>query len=364
MPEQGEALATGWDLGGAHLKVAQGAADGRLEAAFQLPCTLWRGLDHLTRAIAEAQSRLAPTRRHGVTMTGELVDLFASRADGVEALAQAIRAALPDADLRLYAGPEGFVPTGEAGRHVHDIASANWHASARFVAGRCAAGLFLDVGSTTTDVVPFAEGQVAVTGFTDSERMVAEELVYTGVTRTPVMAIAEAVPFAGARQKLMAEYFATAADIHRLTGALPEDADQHETADGRGKTAADSARRLARMLGRDFMPDDLPAWRQLAAHLAERQLQAVFAAAERVLSRRNVPDAAPVVGAGVGRFLCEALAARLGRPYVDFASLVAGAPERREWAARCAPAAAVAVLAAADGAASARTAAQTARTRA
>mgnify|MGYP001231033271 CR=1 FL=1 len=55
MPERGEALATGWDLGGAHLKVAQGAADGSLEAAFQLPCTLWRGLDHLTRAIGEVK---------------------------------------------------------------------------------------------------------------------------------------------------------------------------------------------------------------------------------------------------------------------------------------------------------------------
>lgn len=364
MPERSEALATGWDLGGAHLKVAQGTADGHFEAALQLPCALWRGLDHLTRAIAAAQGRLAPTHRHGVTMTGELVDLFASRAEGVEVLAQAIRDALPGAELRLYAGPRGFVPAEEAGRHVHDIASANWHASARFVAGRCAAGLFLDVGSTTTDVVPFAEGRVAASGFTDSERMIAEELVYTGVTRTPIMAIAEAVPFAGVRQRLMAEHFATAADVHRLTGALPEDADQYETADGRGKTAEDSARRLARMLGRDFVPEDLPAWRQLAAHLAERQLQAVLAAAERVLSRRDVPDEAPVVGAGVGRFLCATLAARLGRPYVDFASLVAGAPERREAAARCAPAAAVAVLAAMDGAAPAQTAVQTARTRA
>ena len=51
-------LATGWDLGGAHLKVAQSDAAGGLQLALQIPCTLWRGLDHLTRAIGEAQGQL------------------------------------------------------------------------------------------------------------------------------------------------------------------------------------------------------------------------------------------------------------------------------------------------------------------
>lgn len=341
-------LATGWDLGGAHLKAAQSDAAGHMQRALQLPCTLWRGLDHLTQAIDQARSALAPTRRHGITMTGELVDLFASRAEGVERLTTAMREAFPDAELLLYAGDAGFVGPGDAAGCARDIASANWHASGRFVAGRCSAGLFVDIGSTTTDIVPFADGRVGAVGFTDSERMIAEELVYTGVTRTPVMAFAGAVPFAGQRQPMMAEYFANAADIHRLTGLLPEDADQHDTADGRPKTMADSARRLARMLGRDFLPADLPAWKRLARHLSERQLQMIHSAAERAVSRGLIADGAPVVGAGVGRFLAEALARRLERPYIDFATLLSGPTETRDWAARCAPAAAVAVLTAAQ----------------
>ena len=87
-------------------------------------------------------------------------------------------------------------------------------------------------------------------------------------------------------------------------------------------------------------------WRRLARHLAERQLQTLHAAIDRVLSRGALGDDAPVVGAGVGRFLVRPLAERLRRPYVDFASLVEGEPATREWAARCAPAAAVAILAA------------------
>jgi probable H4MPT-linked C1 transfer pathway protein len=337
---------TGWDLGGAHLKAAQVGHGGRLIAALQVPCRLWLGMDELTRSLDAARRQLRRSRRHGVTMTGELADLFADRAEGVARLGQAMAERLAGAELRVYAGRQGFVAS--PGEHWQAVASANWHASARFVAARRPQALFVDIGSTTTDIVPLRNGEVDAVGYTDDERLASEELVYTGATRTPVMAVADSVPFGGQRQRLMAEYFATTADVHRLTGELPEDADQLPTADGRGKSAEESARRLARMLGRDLQSADLADWRRLAAHLAEQQLQTLRDAVDRVLSRGGLGDEAPIVGAGVGRFLLRPLAERLRRPYVDFASLVEGDPATREWAARCAPAAAVAILAA-DG---------------
>jgi (4-(4-[2-(gamma-L-glutamylamino)ethyl]phenoxymethyl)furan-2-yl)methanamine synthase len=341
-----EDLVTGWDLGGAHLKAAQVERGGRLVTALQVPCRLWLGMDELTHSLGEARRQLRRSRRHGVTMTGELADLFADRAEGVARLSQAMAETLAGDDLRVYAGQLGFVAS--PGEHWQAVASANWHASARFVATRCPQALFIDIGSTTADIVPLRDGRVEAVGYTDDERLGSEELVYTGATRTPVMAVADSVPFGGRRQRLMAEHFATMADVHRLTGELPDDADQLPTADGRGKTAEESGRRLARMLGRDLQSAELADWRRLAAHLAERQRQTLHAAIDRVLSRGALGDEAPVVGAGVGRFLLRPLAGRLRRPYVDFASLVEGEPATREWAARCAPAAAVAILAA-DG---------------
>jgi (4-(4-[2-(gamma-L-glutamylamino)ethyl]phenoxymethyl)furan-2-yl)methanamine synthase len=339
-----EPVATGWDLGGAHLKVAQMNKAGRLVTAIQVPCSLWRGLDHLASALAEVGPRLAPSRRHGVTMTGELVDLFADRAEGVRQLIDAMVARHAGAEVGFYAGEAGFLP-GPAGKdRPREIASANWHATAHFVAERCGSGLLIDIGSTTADIVPFAAGRVKAVGYSDEERLVAEELVYTGATRTPVMALADSVPFAGERQRLMAEYFSTTADVHRLTGELPEDADQHPTADGRGRGAEDSARRLARMLGRDLASAGMADWRRLARHLAERQRRLLQDAVDRVLSRGPIGEGDPLVGAGVGRFLLPGLAAKLGRPYRDFADLVTGEPGLREWAARAAPAAAVAAL--------------------
>jgi probable H4MPT-linked C1 transfer pathway protein len=339
-----EGIVTGWDLGGAHVKVAQMDSAGRLQRVIQAPCTLWLGMEHLEAALARLDGALLASDLHGVTMTGELVDLFPDRSQGVDRLIEAMLAHYPGRTLCFYAGERGFLAPAAARGAALRIASANWHATGRYLALRSEAGLLVDIGSTTTDILPVAGGAVRSEGFSDAERLILEELVYTGVTRTPVMALAATVPFAGRRQRLMAEHFANAADVHRLTGELPEDADQHATADGRGKSAAESAARLARMLGRDPSDAGMDDWRRLARHLAERQRGLLREAIDRVLSRGLLPEAAPLIGAGVGRFLLPEIARRLERPYRDFADLMAGAPDLREWAARAAPAAAIAGL--------------------
>jgi len=107
----------------------------------------------------------------------------------------------------------------------------------------------------------------------------------------------------------------------------------------------DSARRLARMIGRDLESAPLSAWRQCARHLAEVQLRKIRQACERVLSRGEVPERSPLVGAGVGRFLVKKLAVQLGRRYRDFDGLVDASRDVASWTSSCAPAVAVAVLA-------------------
>jgi uncharacterized hydantoinase/oxoprolinase family protein len=147
-------------------------------------------------------------------------------------------------------------------------------------------------------------------------------------------------------QRIAAERFATMADVWRLTGDLPDDADLHPSADQRGKTVPESAARLARMLGRDAMEAELREWTALARYFADCQLAEIEHAARALAERDILPSSAPVIGAGCGRFAARALAERLGRPYLDFAEIVDAAPEAREMAARCAPAVAVALLAA------------------
>jgi probable H4MPT-linked C1 transfer pathway protein len=333
----------GLDIGGAHLKLAR-VRNRRVVDVRQLPCPMWQGLDKLTAALDRGFADSPWPERIAVTMTGELTDLFVDRAAGVHAILDCLIAARPHSETAVYAVDGGFVPPSEAKSRPERVASANWHATAKIAAAHCGDGLLVDIGSTTTDLIPLSTGRVAACGLDDAARMTHDELVYTGVVRTPVMAVARHVSFAGARLGVMAEHFATMADVYRLTGQLPPHADQHPSADGRGKSIEESRTRLARMVGCDAgMASDL-AWSALAEQLAGRQLAALEAACHRVLSAFiPLPDA-PLVGAGVGRFLGAELARRMRRPYRSVAALIPADPAVAELAADCAPAAAVALL--------------------
>lgn len=334
----------GWDVGGAHLKAAFLDADNAVQDIIQLPCPLWRGLVHLEQEIQQVITRFGSVApMHAITMTGELVDLFPNRKEGVRLLVSTVTQHLPVSPLWVYGGRRGFLQPQDAIRLADDVASANWMASAQYVASRVEQGLFIDIGSTTTDIVVVKHGAVYARGYQDHERLMREELVYTGVVRTPLMAVADRVPIDGEWVPLMAEHFATTADVYRLLGALPEKTDQADTADGASKSREDSARRLARMVGRDMESMPFANWVRLATYLQEAQLQRIRAACERVLSSGQFETAPVVVGAGAGRFLAQILADRMGLRYRDFSEFALAAKDA-DWVSVCAPAIAVAGL--------------------
>jgi len=332
----------GWDLGGANLKLAQ-AQDGRIISVAQIPCPAIADPEKFNQALDEALEACPADARNAVTMTGELSDVFPSRAAGVAYLTGLMRKKIGE-DTLFYSLSEGLIGADRVRDRWADVASANWHASATFAASRVPDGLLIDVGTTTTDLIPLKDGAPRAVGQTDGERMTEGELIYAGVVRTPVMAIAQEAPFMGRMQGVAGERFATMADVYRLTGELPEDADPYEAADGRGKGPDESASRLARMLGRDADEADFIAWKALAHFLGRRQLDRIEVDASVLVERETLSADSRVIGAGCGRFLAAQLAKRLDRPYRDFAEIIDCANETREMAATCAPAVAVALL--------------------
>ena len=145
----------GWDIGGAHLKAAR-AEGGRILDAVQVPSPLRLGIERVAKAFDEARATIGSAPRHVVTMTAELADTFTSRREGVERLALMAAQQFVGNDVLLYGGRAGFISPESAGKYVDDIASANWHASASLVARLRGTALFVDLGSTTTDIVPVA----------------------------------------------------------------------------------------------------------------------------------------------------------------------------------------------------------------
>ena len=334
----------GWDIGGAHLKAAR-MERGRIVAALQVALPLWQGLHEAERAFDEAEMKIGRAEANAVTMTGELCDIFATHAEGVAALAALAQRRL--SRPLFYAGRAGFVAQNQVADRVPDIASANWHASAAAIAAVHPQALFADMGSTTTDLIPIANGDVATLGYSDAERLAHGELVYAGVVRSYLFAGITRAPFAGHWVNLMNEWFAGMGDVYRILGELPDGVDVMQTADNRDKSIESSRARLARMIGRDIGEADDASWRRLAQFFADMQMRQIEENLHLVLSRGLIPDDAPIVGAGIGRFVLRKIAARLDRGFVPFETCFDTAPECAGAVSDCAPAAAVAQLAAA-----------------
>ncbi|MGH8549630.1 MAG: hydantoinase/oxoprolinase family protein [Methylococcales bacterium] len=340
----GPEVILGWDIGGAHVKVAVLDRNNALDVT-QHPCPLWRGISGLEEVVDRILLRLASRLVcHAVSMTGELADLFSGRDAGVRQILDVLGARIDPDSLYIFAGRAGMLAFADLNPgHYSSIASANWLASAAFVASAVDSAVFIDIGSTTTDILLVAAGEVRAKGFSDSERLGSGEMVYTGIVRTPIAALVKRVLFEGQCVPLMAEHFATTADVYRLTRELPEDYDQWPAADGAEKSPEASARRLARMIGRDLKSAPLASWTRLAGLCREYQLREIQNALMLQLSRPDSGHPSVIVGAGIGRFLAVDLGARIGLGYRDFASFVehhAALPGVAE----CAPAVSLALL--------------------
>ena len=334
---------TGWDIGGAHLKIARTDAKGGLQQVIQLPCALWRGIEELESALKMALQQLGNTTDyHFITMTGELVDAFENRQQGVKKILACVTEVLPETKTRVFADQGQWLNSHQAAIQWARVASMNWQASAMLAAQHTRQGLFIDIGSTTCDIIPIVEHQIKPQGLTDHLRQRYGELVYTGAIRTPVMAYADAAPMHGDWVPLTAEWFASSGDVWCLLDQLDPAQIQDDSADRQPWRKPYCQQRLARMLATDAEMVSEAAWLTVANWFAEKQIMQVLRACYQVLSQHSAIAAdSPLIGAGVGRFIVKHCADRLNRPFIDygeFCNHVSGAAEH-------APASALALLA-------------------
>ena len=77
----------GWDIGGAHLKVANINSDGKIMFVEQHATPLWKGLATLEKAFISIIEKISiKNKLHSLTMTAELTDIFRDRKEGVNSI--------------------------------------------------------------------------------------------------------------------------------------------------------------------------------------------------------------------------------------------------------------------------------------
>ena len=313
----------GLDVGGANTKAAVVHGDGRVETASE-PFEVWRNPAGLADAIAFVVDRLGLDRGAvALTTTAELVDVFASKRDGVLYVLDAAEEALSGRRLSVMTTAGELVGIAEARAAPLLCAAANWVATALLIARSAPDAILLDCGGTTTDVIPIADGKVAARGRTDVERLLAGELVYTGALRTNIAAVVSHVPIGGEPCPVSSELFAIAADAHLLRRNLTPEQCTCTFPDNRGTSLGEVRSRLARVVCADpeqLADVDLEA---IAAAVEEAQVASIAAALGRVAG--PLPARTDVIVVGVGAFLGWAAAERCGLPIAPDTALPLGA---------------------------------------
>ena len=293
----------GLDIGGANTKAA--SADGKYTKSVYLP--LWKKspLEKVLKSINNEQKPEAMA----VVITGELADCFSSKREGLESI---MNAACRAFSCPVYFwGHSGFkemdVITPGDSTDILDIAAANWSASAELLARELGHCLFVDMGSTTTDLIPIKARPLAEK--TDFMRLSRGELVYMGLLRTTLNSILPLARIRGQRVPVAPELFAIIADAHLALGRIDPDRYTCDTPDGKDKSRTSSLRRLARSVCADLEEIGESGAMAIAEQAGTEQLRALGSAMERQAERHGLRR---VAAAGIGEGLIAKGAMTLG----------------------------------------------------
>ena len=315
----------GWDIGGVNTKAAR-VANGTALAARNQPFEIQRAPSTLASRLEDIASALGAEKgdAHAITMTAELSQYFRTKRDGVSFVLDAVAHAFPETRTLVYTTEGSFLDLAVARAAPLLVAASNWCATAALVATHVSDAILIDVGTTTTDIIPIAAGRVVAIGHTDPERLLSGELLYLGAVRTPVEAIVHRVPLHDGLAGVSAESFALSGDIHVWRGELAPEGYTAPTPDARPATRDFAGERIARVVCADRELLDDSDIDRIAAFVADTMIARIAASITRVRDRH--PHLGTAVIAGHGAFLARAAARRAGLHIATDDLIAAGTP--------------------------------------
>ncbi|MHA2299224.1 MAG: hydantoinase/oxoprolinase family protein [Candidatus Hodarchaeales archaeon] len=248
----------------------------------------------------------------GVTMTAELSDCYETKAEGVEHITRSVMEVFPVA--KFYSTTGQFLEEQKAVINWREISAANWHASASLIGEKFPNCIFIDTGSTTTDIIPVKNGYPGVKGKDDVNRLINGELIYTGVLRTNLIALTgmKRFPFDGSTIRGSPEYFACTADVYRVLGFINDQEYAMTTPDGRGTSVDECLGRIAKFVCGDLQLLNKSKLVKLCQYLMSRQVEVIAEGVKEVMKDLGLNKESPAAITGSGGFLAEQAAKQAG----------------------------------------------------
>jgi len=330
----------GLDIGGANVKAVRIRVRDysiTIERIVRIYNPVWiLGRASIESSLKELKNALLPAQQRYVVstcMTAELSDVFEDKYDGVSYIVNTVENVFQDAMHKLYVSTDMKLVDAKTAIQNHlSVAAANWTASAWLLERlaeekRLKNAVFIDIGSTTTTIIPVVNGKIAVRGKTDPEKLVFGELIYTGVLRTNVCAIVDKVPYKGLWARVSSERFALSGDVHLVLGFIKSENYTTETADGRGKSIEEALARLSRVPCADNRMLTRQEITEIARYIYEVQVFKVFENLMQIrswlASLSTDLDNFTVIVAGVGKHLAIEASKRAGfREVIDIDDVI------------------------------------------
>jgi len=330
----------GLDIGGANIKAAYVQSQKGVIRDVQVLVEyfpVWKKSQNLGQILQKlGESVGGRFDAVGVTLTAELADVYRTKREGVEHVLGCVREVfsyVPVYILNTDAELESFE---EALAAPLGVASANWAATGWLVAQYFENCVIVDVGSTSTSIIPVINGKLAAQGRTDLDKLIYGELVYTGSLRTNLAAITQRVPVKGVNATVSSELFALSGDVHLILGNIKREQYINETADGKGTTHKEALTRLARLICADTEMLTEKELTTIAQYIYEKQIQQITTGLSQVYKHaKNIASTkVPILVAGLGKnFLAQKAAEQieadttmdLGKMLPDKVSLAAPA---------------------------------------
>ncbi len=308
----------GWDIGGANTKAVFLQTEKGQVNEFRIVLEyfpIWKKPEKIVDMLLSLKKKVSGGVKLdsvGLTMTAELSDAFQTKREGVNHILGCAARAFDGLSIFVLDVDATLRSPDYARSKPLSVAAANWAATGWLVAKLIKTCVIVDVGSTTTSIIPVIDGRVPVVGKNDLEKLIVGELVYTGSLRTNVAAIVNFVPLRDKKVPVASEMFAQSADIHVVLGNITKNEYVGETADGRGKSRNEALARLARIVcaDNDMLTENEIV--KIAKYVYNKQVEQIADGLKQVYSRvRSLTTAKiPLVVTGMGKDFLAKNAAR------------------------------------------------------
>ena len=302
----------GFDIGGANTDLAiidfEGDEIKNIEVDFAyLP--MWSNNDDLSKVLVELIENICPVDEIdaiGFSMTAELVDAYDTKKDGVLDVVAKCEQTF-DCPI-AYVGIDGMMSNEEIEKTPLKAAAANWIATAQIATLISDDCIFIDTGSTTTDIIPIKGGNECAIGKSDFDRSTTGELVYTGTLRTNLASFLDKVELNGKEYRVASELFAQTADVYTVLDLITEDDYICDTFDGESKSKLDCAKRIARVVCADLEMLSMDEIVEMCKFIHQKQVEQIADGLKQVHETQNLDL---IVTTGLGKDILDKKAAEL-----------------------------------------------------